>query len=88
MPESVEKSLVRKVLTTDYDHDDIVYWHNIKIICLLEDRVLYKEAWVAKPLVTHLRIQDHKKVKFPGRDILSLAVKELRMRNFLTYVYI
>ena len=31
---------------------------------LLEDRVLHKEAWVAKLLRTHLSIQVHKKVKF------------------------
>ena len=31
---------------------------------LLEDRVLHKEAWVAKLLGTHLSIQVHKKVKF------------------------
>ena len=31
---------------------------------VLEDRVLHKEAWVAKLLGTHLSIQVHKKVKF------------------------
>ena len=31
---------------------------------LLEDRVLHKEAWVAKLLGTHFSIQVHKKVKF------------------------
>ena len=44
---------------------------------LLEERVLHKEAWVAGLLGTHLRIQVHKKVKFSGRDISSLAVKGL-----------
>ena len=28
-------------------------------------------------LGTHFRIQDHKKVKFPGQDVSSLAVKVL-----------
>ena len=31
---------------------------------LLEDRVLDKDAWLAKLLGTHLSIQFHKKVKF------------------------
>ena len=43
----------------------------------LEGRVLHKEAWVATLLATLLRVQDYKKVKFPGRDILSLAAKGL-----------
>ena len=38
---------------------------------LLEDRVLQKEAWVAK------LIQVHKEVKFSRQDISSLAVKGL-----------
>ena len=46
---------------------------------LLEDRVLHKEAWVAKLLGTHLSIQVHKKVKFSRRDNSSLAVKGLRI---------
>ena len=45
---------------------------------LLEDRVLHKEAWVAKLLGTHLSIQVHKKVKFSRRDNSSLAVKGLK----------
>ena len=40
-----------------------VFEHN-----LLEDGVLHKGAWVATLLGTHLRMQDHKKVKFPGRN--------------------
>ena len=40
---------------------------------LLEDRVLHKEAWVAKLL----GIQVHKKFKFSRRDNSSLAVKGL-----------
>ena len=44
---------------------------------LLEDRVLHKEAWVAKFFGTHLSIQIHKKVKFSGRDKSSLVVKGL-----------
>ena len=44
---------------------------------LLEDRVLHKEAWVAKLLGTHLSIQVHKKIKFSRRDNSFLAVKEL-----------
>ena len=44
---------------------------------LLEDRVLHKEACVAKLLGTHLSVQVHEKVKFSGRDISSLAVKGL-----------
>ena len=44
---------------------------------LLEDRVLHKEAWVAKLLGTHLSIQVHKKVLFSRRDNSSLAVKGL-----------
>ena len=52
---------------------------------LLEDsRVLYKEAWVVALLGTHLSIQVHKKVKFPGRDISFLAVKELN-RLYIIY---
>ena len=41
----------------------------------LEDRVLHKEAWVAKLLGTHLSIQVHKKVKFSWRDNSPLALK-------------
>ena len=41
---------------------------------LLEDRLLHKEAWVAKLLDTHLSIQVHKKVKFSRRDILSFVL--------------
>ena len=47
-------------------------------ISLLEDRVLHKEAWVAKLVGTHLSIQVHKKVKFSRRDNSSLAVKGLK----------
>ena len=43
----------------------------------LEDRMLYKEAWVTTLLGTHLSIQVHKKVRFSRRDISSLAVKGL-----------
>ena len=42
-----------------------------RIFCLLEDRVLDKKAWVATLLGTHFRIQDHKKVKFPGQMFRS-----------------
>ena len=47
----------------------------------LEDRVLHKEAWVAK-LLTHLSIQVHKKVKFSWRDNSSLAVKGLNIFKY------
>ena len=40
----------------------------------LEERLLHKGAWFATLLDTHLRIKDHKKVKFPGQDVSSLAV--------------
>ena len=46
---------------------------------LLEDRVLHKEAWVAKLLGTHLSIQVNKQVKFSLRDNSLLALKELKM---------
>ena len=39
--------------------------------------MLHKGAWVTTLLGTLLRVQDYKKVKFPGRDILSLAAKGL-----------
>ena len=45
---------------------------------LLKNRVLHKEAWVAKLLGTHISIQVHKKVKFLWRDNSSLAVKGLK----------
>ena len=48
---------------------------------LLEDRVLHKEAWVAKLLGTHLSIQVHKKVKFSWRDNSPLALKGLRSKS-------
>ena len=44
---------------------------------LLEGRVLHKGAWIATLLGTLLGVQDYKKVRFPGRDISSLAVKGL-----------
>ena len=44
---------------------------------LLEDRLLHKEAWVAKLLGTHPSIQVHKKVKFSWRDNSTLALKGL-----------
>ena len=43
---------------------------------LLESREFHKGAWVV-PL---LRVQDSEKVKFPGWDISSLAVKELNFK--------
>ena len=39
--------------------------------------MLRKEAWFGTLLGTHLRIQNHKKFKFSGRDILPLTVKGL-----------
>ena len=30
-------------------------------------------------------IQDHKKVKFPGQDILSLAVKGLKKKSYFLF---
>ena len=37
----------------------------------LIDRVLHKKTWIVTLLGTHfLKIKDHKKAKFPGRDIL------------------
>ena len=42
---------------------------------LLEDRVLHKEAWVAKLLGTHLSI--YKKVQFSCRDNSTLVLKGL-----------
>ena len=58
-------------------HKKISFIH-IFLLTLLQDSVLHKRAWVAALLGTHLRIQDHKKVKFSGQDISSLAVKGLR----------
>ena len=50
---------------------------------LLEDRVLHKRAWVVTLLGILLGVQDYKKIKFPGRDISSLAVyKGLKINNF------
>ena len=49
---------------------------------LLEGRVLHKGAWVATLLSTLLGVQDYKRVKFPGRDISSLAAKGLR-KNYI-----
>ena len=46
---------------------------------LLEGRVLHRGAWVATLLGTLLGVQDYKKVKFPERDISSLAVKGLNI---------
>ena len=46
---------------------------------LLEDRMLHKEAWVAKLLGTHLSIQVHKKVKFSWHDNLPSALKWLKI---------
>ena len=60
-------------------------------ISLLDDRALCKGAWVVALLGTHLRIQDHKNVKFSGQDISSLAVKglkiihDLKTKTFLKY---
>ena len=53
---------------------------------LLEDRVLHKEAWVAKLLGTHLSIQVHKKVKFSWRDNSTLALKGLIRRYEIYYL--
>ena len=47
---------------------------------LLGDRELYKGERVVTLLGIHLRFQGHKKVKFSGRDISSLAVRGLRTR--------
>ena len=46
----------------------------------LEGRVFHKGAWVATLLVTLFGVQDYKKVKFPGRDISSLAAKGLKKK--------
>ena len=43
---------------------------------LLESRVLRKGAWVAQLLGTLLGVRGLKKVKFPGQDNSSLAVKD------------
>ena len=53
-------------------HDFYWFW-------LLEGRVL-QGAWVSALLGTLFGVQDYKKVKFPGRDISSLAVKGLRKK--------
>ena len=50
-----------------------VFGHN----SLLKDIVLHKGAWVAALLGTHLRIQDHKKVKISGHYISFLPIKGL-----------
>ena len=50
----------------------------------LEDRVLHKEAWVAKLLDTHLSIQVYKKVKFSWQDNSPLALKGLRIVYFIS----
>lgn len=61
---------------------------------LLESRVLRNGAWFAALLVTLLGVQDFKTVKFPGRDISSLAVKGLSTStgpfnfNYLPYSYV
>ena len=47
---------------------------------LLGDKVLHKEAWVAKLLGTHLSIQVHKKVKFSCWYNSPLALKGLVSR--------
>ena len=51
----------------------------LDIISLLEDRVLHKEAWVAKLIGTHL----HKKVKFSWRGNSPLALKGLKGKKEL-----
>ena len=43
---------------------------------------LHRGAWVATLIGTLLGVQDYKKVKFPGRDNLSLAVKGLLKGQF------
>ena len=48
---------------------------------LLEDRVLHKEAWVAKLLGTHLSIQVHKRPNFQEEISSFLAVKGLTGRK-------
>ena len=55
---------------------------------LLEDRVLHKEAWVAKLLGTHLSIQVHKKVKFSWRVHSTLALKGLSLTVTKSHVTI
>ena len=44
---------------------------------LLGDRVLHKEAWVAKLLGTHLSVQVHKKVKFNNLPLELKGLKRL-----------
>ena len=47
------------------------------VLVIWEGRVLHKGAWVANFLGTLLGVQDYKKVEFPGRDVSSIAAKEL-----------
>ena len=56
---------------------------------LLKDRVLHKEAWIAKLLGNHLSIQAHKKIKFSWRDNSPLALKGLsaNVENLDNIVY-
>ena len=49
----------------------------------------YKEFYTKRVTVlldTHLTTQEHIKVKFSGRDISSLVVKELRVELFFNLV--
>ena len=48
---------------------------------ILEGRVLHKGAWVAILRV----VQDYKKVKSPGRNNLSLAVKGIKYCAFFMF---
>ena len=45
--------------------------------------LLHKGAWVAMLVGSLLGVQDYKKVKFPGRDNSSLAVKGLKSMEYL-----
>ena len=57
----------------------------VMLLCMfIEDRVLHKEAWVAKLLGTHLSIQVHKKLKFSWRDNSTLTLKGLIAEFFRT----
>ena len=51
---------------------------DFELLDLLEGRVLHEGAWAVTLLGTLLGVQNYKKVKFPGRDISSLAVKGLK----------
>ena len=60
-------------------------WYNLLTVrtftVLFIGRCITKEEWVAALLGSHISIQVHEKVKFSGRDISFLAVKELKKEN-------